>query len=312
MSTPRWRLCAAAIVLAAFAALGSWNCTNKKNVADAYAGKLVVRFLDIGQGDAELVTLPDGENILIDAGDHGAPTVRDLKDISVQNISIAVATHPHSDHIGEMRTALQQFSVKEFWDSGFPYSTATYQHMLDEIEQQHIPLTDVKAGETRSIDGVMLEVLHPEQGNFIDDNPNNASVVIRLTYGKEKFLFAGDAEVESWEQMISLHRNQLEANVLKAAHHGSSNGTTAAVLAAVNPEYVVISCAKGNDYHHPHPKVMRLLRGAAERTQILRTDLEGTITMVSDGNSIQVQTERTCTPDMLYKTGDEVAAASTQ
>lgn len=300
------------IVLTIFTLAVSWNCTSKKNVADPNAGKLVVRFFDIGQGDAELVTLPDGENILIDAGDHGAPTVRYLKDIPVQNISIAVATHPHSDHIGEMRTALQQFSVKEFWDSGFPRATATYQHMLDEIEQQHIPLKDVKAGETRSIGGVTLEVLHPEEGNPIDDNPNNASIVIRLTYGKEKFLFAGDAEVESWEQMISLHRTQLEANVLKAAHHGSSNGTTAAVLDAVKPQYVVISCAKGNDYHHPHPKVMRLLQESKDRTTLYRTDLEGTITMISDGNSIDVQTEKTCSPDMLYKTGDEVAATLMQ
>src|SRR5579863_5865181 len=184
MNTPsRRRLYSAIVVASVFALLGSWNCTSKKSVAGTTDGKLVVRFFDIGQGDAELITLPDGENILIDAGDHGAPTVRYLKDIPVQNISIAVATHPHSDHIGEMRTALQQFSVKEFWDSGFPYSTATYQHMLDEIEQRHIPLKEVKAGETRTIGGATLEVLHPEEGSPIDDNPNNASIVIRLTYG---------------------------------------------------------------------------------------------------------------------------------
>jgi len=297
------------VVLALFVVLlASLECKKKPEPT----GKLVVHYLDVGQGDSELLQLPAGENILIDAGDHGAPTVKLLKQYGIRTLDLVVATHPHSDHIGEMKNVLTQFTVKEFWDSGFPHHTSTYDKMLDEIEQQNIKLIDARAGMTKTFGQVLIEVLHPENGPPLNSNLNDVSVVVRVTFGDKRFLFPGDAELPSWNQMFKEHRDQLQADVLKAAHHGSSNGTNSGVLINVKPEYYVISCAVGNDYHHPHPGVMNLLKKASEiklNTKLFRTDLQGTITLTCDGKTIIAETEKTADENSLYMSGDETATS---
>jgi len=276
------------------------------------AGKLVVHFLDVGQGDSELIQLPGGETILIDSGDRGAPTVELLRKFGVKQIDLIIATHPHSDHIGEMRDVMRAFKVVEFWDSGFNHPTRTYGDMLQDIKDRGIKFATPKRGDLRKFGEVTVEVLNPSE-ELPDENPNNASLVVRLTYGAKRFLFTGDAEYNAgakssaWEQMLEKEKETLRADLLKAAHHGSSNGTTQEVLDAVNPSIITISCASGNDYHHPHPKVMRLLEQAASKTSIYRTDLEGTITAVCDGNTISMSSDRQVARDRLYLTGDEVA-----
>jgi beta-lactamase superfamily II metal-dependent hydrolase len=270
------------------------------------SGKLVVHFLDIGQGDCELLQLPGGETILIDSGDSGAPTVDKLKSYGVKEIDLAVATHPHQDHIGEMRDVMRAFNVKEVWDSGFPLSRKTYETMLQEIKDRKIKFSTPRRGLTRKFGDVLVEVLAP--GNeFVNDNPNNASVVVRVTFGSKRFLFTGDSEVESWAEMISASGDKLRADLLKAAHHGSSNGTTRDVLDAVRPSILTISCKIGNDYHHPHPKVVSLLEQRGPGLQVYRTDLQGDITAVCDGNGIEMRAQKQVPQDQLYLTGDEAA-----
>lgn len=276
------------------------------------SGKLVVHFLDVGQGDSELIALPNGETILVDSGDRGAPTIELLRKYGVKQIELIIATHPHADHIGEMRDVMRAFKVTEFWDSGFNHSTKTYGDMLQEIKDRGIKFATPKRGDLRKFGDVLLEVLNPAE-QVPDDNPNNASVVVRLTFGSKRFLFTGDAEMyeaakpSAWGQMIAEDKSELAANLLKASHHGSSNGTTREVLDAVRPSIVTISCAAGNDYHHPHPKVMRMLEESGKRVRLYRTDLEGTITAVCDGKSIEMSVEREAARDGVYLTGDEVA-----
>jgi competence protein ComEC len=277
------------------------------------SGKLVVHFLDIGQGDSELIELPDGETILIDSGDRGAPTVDLLQKYGVKQLDLIIATHPHSDHMGEMRDVMRSFKVQEFWDSGFNHPTKTYSDMLQEIKDRGIKFATPKRGDLRKFGDVLIEVLNPSD-ELPDNNPNNASIVVRLTYGAKRFLFTGDAEMSeastkpsAWEQMLETERDKLHADLLKAAHHGSSNGTTREVLDAVNPSIVTISCALGNDYHHPHPKVMRILEEAGNQVKLYRTDLEGTITAVCDGTTIEMSSDKQIAGERLYLTGDEVA-----
>jgi competence protein ComEC len=272
---------------------------------DPLSGKLVVRFLDVGQGDAALAQLPDGETILIDAGDRGAPTDLLLRKYGVKALDLVIATHPHLDHIGDMRNVMSQFVVKEFWDAGFAHPTKTYTDMLEEIKARRIKFSTPKRGETRRFGRVLVEVLHPAR-DLRDANPNNASVVIRLSYGSRKFLFSGDAELESWRQMIDTEKMSLRADVLKGAHHGSSDGTDEAVLDAVRPSIFAISCAAGNEFHHPQPRVMSLLE-RRRGVRVYRTDLQGTITAVCDGDSIEMHTEKQVAAWRLYLTGDEVA-----
>jgi len=269
--------------------------------------KLVAHFLDIGQGDSELIDLPGGETVLIDSGDRGAPTVDLLRKYGVKQIDLIIATHPHSDHIGEMRDVMRSFKVKEFWDSGFNHPTMTYADMLQEIRDQGIKFATPRRGDVRKFGEVSLEVLNPAE-QFVDESPNDASVVVRLTFGARRFLFAGDAEIPAWGQMMASAKDTLHADVLKAAHHGSSNGTTRDVLDAVRPSIFTISCAAGNDYHHPHPKVMRVLEEARDQIKPYRTDLEGTITVECDGNSIEVTADNQVARERLYLTGDEVAS----
>lgn len=277
------------------------------------SGKLVVRFLDVGQGDSELIALPNGETILIDSGDRGSPTVDLLRKYGVKEITLIIATHPHSDHVGEMRDVMRAFKVREFWDSGFNHPTKTYGDMLQEIKDEGIKFATPKRGDMRTFGDVLLEVLNPAD-QPPDENPNNASIVVRLTFGEKTFLFTGDAETyenstkpSAWEQMIETERDKLHADLLKAAHHGSSNGTIRDLLDAVRPSIVTISCAAGNDYHHPHPKVMRMLEQDRERITLYRTDLEGTITAVCDGHSIEMSSDKGLAGERLYLTGDEVA-----
>ena len=279
------------------------------------SGKLVVRFLDVGQGDSELISLPNGETILIDSGDRGSPAVELLKKYAVKQITLIIATHPHADHIGEMRDVMRAFKVREVWDSGFNHATKTYGDMLQEIKDKGIKFATPKRGDMRTFGDVLLEILNPAD-QAPDDNPNNASLVARLTYGEKTFLFTGDAEdyensakPSAWEQMLGTEKGKLHVDLLKAAHHGSSNGTTREVLDAVRPSILTISCAAGNDYHHPHPKVMRMLEQDRNRIKLYRTDLEGTITAVCDGHQIEMSTEKQVAGDRLYLTGDEVAGS---
>lgn len=269
-------------------------------------GKLVVRFLNIGQGDSEVIQLPTGQTIVIDSGDRGSSTVDMLKSYGIQEIDLLIATHPHADHIGEMRDIMRAFKVKEFWDAGVPHTTKTYLDLLEERKSRNIKFVKPRRGETREIGDARLEVLNPPD-NPSDDNLNNASIVVRLTFGDTRFLFTGDAEIEAWEQMIDSVGDRLKADLLKAAHHGSSNGTNERIVNAVQPSIVTISCAPGNDYHHPHPRVVSLLKQRSQSIRLHRTDLEGTITAVSDGKKISVTSEQEVASNRRYLTGDEVA-----
>ena len=299
------------LIIAAIAAL--IYLSRNRPVPGPITGKLVIRFLDVGQGDCELLQLPEGQTILIDSGDRGAPTVSLLRSYGVRSIDLAIATHPHSDHIGEMRDVMRAFRVREFWDSGFNHPTRVYEDMLQEIKDRAISFKLPKRGETKTFGKVSLEVLHP-RAVPPDQEPNNASVVVRIDYGQKRFLFTGDAEVSktpsdksAWQQMFDGGREKLKADLLKAAHHGSSNGTDETVLDAVQPAIVTISCKAGNDYHHPQPGFVRLMNNRRATVRFLRTDLEGTITVISDGRSLEVQSERQIEGSALYQTGDEVA-----
>lgn len=311
--TLRSILVAALLVLALVALVRIFRHGPREPRPGPVSSGLVVRFLDVGQGDAELIGLPGGETILIDSGDRGSPTVELLKTYGVKQIDLIIATHPHADHIGEMRDVMRAFKVTEVWDSGFNHTTKTYGDMLQEIKDRGIKLATPRRGDSRKFGDVLLEVLNPSSDSP-DDEANNASIVVRLTFGDKRFLFTGDAEMyesakpSAWARMIAADKNQLRADLLKAAHHGSSNGTTREVLDAVRPSIVTISCAAGNDYHHPHPKVMRMLEEAADRIKLYRTDLEGTITAVCDGNSITMSAGREAARDALYLTGDEAAS----
>lgn len=252
------------------------------------SGTLEVYFFDVGQGDSELIRLPGGENILIDAGTSSTEDelVGELRSLGAETLDLVVATHPHADHIGGMAAVIDAFDVRHVVmprvsESDTP-TTKTYENLLQSIADKGLTITPAEPGdELLSSGGAVLTVLAPNGKDYGD--LNNYSVVLRLTYGEDSFLFTGDAEEESEEEMLSLDW-PLTATVLKCGHHGSETSTSPAFLDAVSPQYAVISCGVDNDYGHPDAVTLEKLEAAG--AEVFRTDLQGTILASTDGSGV--------------------------
>lgn len=247
-------------------------------------GSLTVSYIDVGQADSILITTPDNKNLLIDAGEgegRSGAVLSYLKARNITSIDTAVATHPHSDHINAMDNVLNEIPVSRFYMPGATHTTKDFENMLDALES--VPeVTQAKAGMSFNVgSSVKCDILAPVSDNYKD--LNDYSVVIRLTYGDTAFVFTGDAEALS-ENEILAGGAELNADVLKCGHHGSSSSTSDEFLATVNPKYAVISCGRDNDYGHPHRETLQKLNSAG--INVLRTDEMGTITLVSDGKTV--------------------------
>jgi competence protein ComEC len=234
---------------------------------------LSVTFLDVGQADAALIRTPEDETILFDAG-HDATAAGLLRRQRIRRIDLLVLSHSHDDHAGGLTALAKGFKINEIWYSGVDWAPRRRQRLASAARLQM-----VRAGYQRQFHKLVLTVLHPEPVLATSrpggDPVNNNSLVVKLDYGPSQFLFPGDCELECWDELFRLHRPQLRADVLKAAHHGSSNGTSSGVLANVRPATLIISCGRRNDYHHPHPIVLTLARKLG--AQIPRTDEHGSI-----------------------------------
>ena len=260
-------------------------------VAAAWAGEVRVDVIDVGQGDAILIRTPAKKAILIDAGDHGANIVAKLEALGVDHLDLVVATHPHADHIGDMADVVNHFPVKLYTDNGLTHTTQTYLLLMQAIEAREIPYRVAEVGQTYTLDdGAKFEVLFPNgtpiTGTRSDLNTN--SVVTRLTHGKDCFLFMGDAE-EPTERAL-LNQGIGACEVLKVAHHGSNHSTKSAFLNAVAPRIGLISVGAGNRYDHPGDETLPRLLSA--EIEVHRTDLEGTITLLSSGKGVTVSSSR--------------------
>jgi competence protein ComEC len=251
-------------------------------------GKLSVYFLDVGQGDSTLFVY-EGKTILIDAGeaDMGDRVISDLRSWNVTQIDLLVATHPHSDHIGGMQKVLAAFPVKKVLDTGLPHPSPTYEHLLDAIEQEHIPYQVAEQGQVIAVDpAIRVFVLSPPKERTGYD-PNDNSVVLRISYGTIDFLMAGDLDNAGEDTLIKTGY-PLDAEILKVGHHGSSSSTSSSFLARVHPETAIISVGADNPYGHPHAETLDHLKQSG--VMVYRTDLNGTILIRSDGMSYSVKT----------------------
>jgi len=258
-------------------------------------GKLHVAFLNVGQGDAILITTPQGQQILVDGGPSPAALTAALgKEMPFWDraLDLVVLTHPDADHLTGLVEVLDRYRVDAWLDNGQTGDDALYTQCQALLEQAGVPRRAAQAGERLELGrGLVLEVLHPPaaplRGTESDDNNN--SLVLRLAWGEASFLLAGDVEAEA-EAML-LQREAVEpATVLKVAHHGSRGASTAAWLAAVAPRYAVISVGAENRFEHPHEEVLERLAG--QGAAVLRTDQVGTVEFVTDGRRLWVRTER--------------------
>lgn len=253
---------------------------------------LTVQVLDIGQGDAILIRTPN-QVILVDTGD--IPTRSKLVDVlKSQGISIldkVIITHPHADHLGGMTAIMDNFTVKQIYDSGLPTTTALYRQYLTAVQKKNIPFAVLNAGSELDLGGgVILKIFAPEKPFITNSEANNASIVGRLIYGNFSMLLAGDAENESESRMVQRYGTELASAVLKSGHHGSNTSSSPAFLRTVHPEAVIISVGANNDYHHPHPSTLKKYKES--KINVWRTDTDGTVTVTSDGESYNISKEK--------------------
>ncbi|MCD8326503.1 MAG: MBL fold metallo-hydrolase [Lachnospiraceae bacterium] len=242
---------------------------------------LEVVYLDVGQADATLL-LCDGETMLIDTGSWENPEllISYLYDCEVEVIDYLVLTHSDSDHIGGAADILGEFKVEEVFFSDFAKENSSYLNLMEALEEEQLTAWLPEAGYEAELGGATVTFLGPV-GEW--DTPNNTSICLRVDHGVNSFLFTGDAEAEAEEALVESGQN-LHATVYKVGHHGSYTSSTELFLSAVQPQYAVISCGEGNDYGHPHEQTLqRLWQVGAE---ILRTDTQGTIVFISDGNTL--------------------------
>lgn len=248
---------------------------------------LLIDVLDVGQSDA--ILLRSGkESLLIDTGTATAELdlANELRRLGVRRLNTICVTHPHEDHYGNGRGLIASFPVGSLLLPEIATEDAAYALFLSEAAKREIPTVTAVVGVTLRLGECLVTVLSAG-----GQDPNNASVVLRVTCGDTVLLFMGDAEAEAEEHLFAVtDAALLDCDFLKVGHHGSDTGTTAAFLAAATPDIAAISCGKDNDYGFPHTGVLERL--AAAGTAVYRTDEAGTLHFASDGHTVYVREER--------------------
>ena len=261
-----------------------------------------VHFVDIGQGDAAIVVC-DGKTLVIDGGmpESSARLVDYLQNtLHVSTIDAMIGTHPHADHIGGLPDVIRAFAVKTLYSPVDEFEGKPFEAMKRAADAKNVRITVPQAGQRFSLGRAEVEFYAPLG---IYDDVNDLSLVTRITYGQTAFLFTGDAERPSENDMIDSDE-ALSATVLKVGHHGSNTSSSYLFLRQVMPSYAVISCGRDNAYGHPHQEVLARLRdiGAA----VYRTDESGTIVCRSNGERVAFETEKGKKPTATPRKGQSV------
>lgn len=253
----------------------------------AVISPLEVHFIDVGQSDATLIKNGDYA-MLIDAGDNsmGTTVQNYLQKQGIERLEYLVLTHTDADHIGGADVVITKFDIGSVFMGDYPKDNATYRDVLEALEYKELTWTTPQVAETYALGDASFTVIAPN-GEY--DSPNNTSIGLILEKGNVRFAFTGDAETDA-ETDILHNGMDLSADVYKVGHHGSSSSSSEALLDAMMPDYAVISCGRDNSYGYPHREVRAALqeRGIV----VFRTDEQGSIVAVCDGEQILWSTEK--------------------
>ncbi|HVV38841.1 MAG TPA: MBL fold metallo-hydrolase [Candidatus Paceibacterota bacterium] len=280
------------LILAALVliSIGIWSVV----WAETAPGKLIVAVLDVGQGDSIFIESPTGVQIIIDGGPdnsllHDLPHVMPLSDRSIDAV---LATHLDADHITGFIDLLKRYSVGAFIESGLVKSTLTARTLEKEVDAEKIPRTIARRGMSLDLGGgAYLDVLSPDYDVSIlpEDKGNEGCIVAHLVYGKTSMLLMCDASMDVEDHIMALGSlptgqagtTQIKSDILKVGHHGSHSSTGDEFVSEVDPSVAIISVGAHNTYGHPAEQTLDTL--AAHNVETLRTDEEGTIKFISNG-----------------------------
>lgn len=254
---------------------------------------LVIHYIDVGQADCMLL-IAGQTSVLIDGGntDTSAEVVSYLRRYGIEELDLIVNTHPHGDHLGGIPSVMAAFPVKEVWCSHPDYDTYLFDRFEQALRQEGLTGIQPAVGTVYASDGLTITVLGPVQPNEHYTDLNDTSLVLLVQYGQRKFLFTGDMEAYA-ERLLATSGSLPDVDVLKVGHHGSYSSTSQELLDKVKPEYGIISCMLGNEYGHPHDAPMNRLKKAA--VELYRTDLMGSVVLVTDGDTLAFFLETTNT-----------------
>jgi competence protein ComEC len=275
----------------ALAAILAWLA-----VAQLPDGRLHVTFLDVGQGDATLITTPGGRQILVDGGPSPSALTSALgREMPFwdRSLDLVVMTHGDADHITGLAEVLARYRVGVWLDNGLPDDDATYLECQSLLAELGVPRHTTRAGDRLDLgSGIALDVLHPPQGPALASSAsaNDSSLVLRLVWRQASFLFTGDVEATGEDQLLASGQ-VLASDVLKVAHHGSSGSSTTGFLSAVAPDFAIISVGADNRFGHPAQAVLERLAQLGDPA-VLRTDEKGTVEFTTDGQRLWVRTDR--------------------
>ncbi len=275
-------LLALLIVLVAVALLIWQSAEGRKNTVNVPMDGLYVHYIDVGQGDSELVCC-NGEYMLIDAGEPDASdaVLEYLDRHGIDKLDYLVCTHSHSDHCGGLDAVVESLEVETVFTSPYAGDSPSYEIFTDAVYGAGLELTVPELGESYRLGEASFSFLGPLE-NY--DSTNDDSLVLRLEYGDTSFLFTGDMTSKAEKDLIN-DGADLRCDVLKVGHHGSSGSSCYQFLYEAQPGIGVISCEKGNSYGHPHEETLSRLNDAD--VTVYRTDLEGSIVIFSDGMKVE-------------------------
>ena len=271
---------------------------------DTVDAPLEVHFIDVGQALSVLVEC-DGQFMLYDGGnvDDGSLIVSYLQSQGVEQLEYVFCSHAHEDHVGGLAAALAYFPAYHVYSPVTDASTKCFQDFVKYTQQQGLQVEVPAVGTMWPLGGATVTMLGPV-AQYSDTN--DTSIVLRIDYGSTSFLLTGDMEKTAETDLVNSGAN-LRADVLQVGHNGSSTSTSYLFLNAVLPEMGIISCGVNNKYGHPHEETLSILRDAG--VDVYRTDLQGTITIGSDGQNYTVGTEHFAADSALNPT--DPAASST-